>query len=72
MDNFIRKVEDFEGTFEELMADTVKGLFEVYQDCMTSDFILNGIFKDVIHRPCCFPNVSSRKIRFLIFLNDSL
>ena len=44
MDDFIRKVEDFKGTFEELMTDAVKCFFEVYKDCMTSDFILYGIF----------------------------
>ena len=72
MDNFIREVEDFEGTLEEFMADAVKGFLEVYQYCMTCDFILDRVFKDVIHRSCSFSNVSSRKIRFLILLNDSL
>ena len=72
MDNFIRKVEDFEGTFEEFVADAVKIFLEVNPYCMTSDFILYGIFKDVIQGSCCFPYVSSRKICFLILLDDSL
>ena len=72
MDNFIRKVEDFEGTFEEFVADTVKSFLEINQYYMTSDFILYGILKDVIHRSCCFLYVSSRKICLLILLDDSL
>ena len=72
MDNFIREVEDFEGTLEELVTNAVKGFLEIYQDCMTSDFILYGIFQDVIHRSCGFPTISSRKICLLILLKDSL
>ena len=43
MDDLVGKVEDFEGTFEELMTDAVKGFFEVNKDCMTNDIILYGI-----------------------------